>query len=68
MLPSAEDLVFQIQATNNINVKETAARTYRNSVLDGVAEMVDEELEKTFAGQPYFVMLAKKIRKLKDEP
>ncbi len=37
-MPSAGFLVFQIQATNNINEKEAIARDYTNAVLEAAAQ------------------------------
>ncbi len=42
-LPSAEDLVFMVQDTNNIREKEWRVRVYTNAVLEAAAQELEPD-------------------------
>lgn len=78
-LPSAEERAlkaakqilqhdrYQITELQIKMVVAFAIKDDRNATLDAAATLADEEAEKLLS-HPYFAVLAKKIRKLKEEP
>ncbi len=68
-LPSAEDFAIDMEKLTSsaecLLYMTAGIRARDAAVLEAVAEMIDEERENTYAGQPYFVLLAKRVRAMK---